>query len=384
MSLVALWLVTDAGAWAATTAHDLPVDVAIGLSYTAAAVLVLSGSGGRRIGWLLLGIGCCGAVAALSSAAIVAGTGPPSLVSIAESIESGTWVALRPAAHADPAALPRRPPPRSAVAAVDRHFRGGHGASRIRLGDVPRGCLGLALPRRRPHVGAVLPRRDGRARDPMAACGGAGRRQVAVLLVTATVLVVDTLLQPLLAWPVGALSQAVAVALVPLGIGVAVTRHRLYDLDLAVCRAIGGLVLAVCLAAIYVSLFLLASAVLPGGPTVGATTAAAVCRCRRRPARCPVEPGRRPDVLRRPRRSRAGPRGDRHRAARGSRPLGRTRAGLHGGGRVAASRLGSHPSRRWIGRRTSRRGTPGGPVTSLPMWHRGEVVGTLRVTARPG
>ena len=75
------------------------------------------------------------------------------------------------------------------------------------------------------------------------------RRQVAVLLVTADVLVVDTLLQPLLAWPVGALTQAVAVALVPVGIGVAVTRHRLYDLDLAVCRAIGGLSLAVCLAA---------------------------------------------------------------------------------------------------------------------------------------
>ena len=92
------------------------------------------------------------------------------------------------------------------------------------------------------------------------------RRQVAVLLVTAAVLVVDTLLQPLLSWPVGALTQAVAVALVPVGIGVAVTRHRLYDLDLAVCRAIGGLSLAVCLAGVYVSLFLLASAVLPGRP----------------------------------------------------------------------------------------------------------------------
>ena len=41
------------------------------------------------------------------------------------------------------------------------------------------------------------------------------RRQVAVLLVTAAVLVVDTLLQPLLSWPVDALTQALAVALVP-------------------------------------------------------------------------------------------------------------------------------------------------------------------------
>ena len=106
---------------------------------------------------------------------------------------------------------------------------------------------------------------------------GLVRRQVAVLLVTAGVLVVDTLLQPLLSWPVGALTQALAVALVPVSIGVAVTRHRLYDLDLAVCRAIGGLSLAVCLAAAYVCLFLIASAVLPGGPTVGAVTAAAAC-----------------------------------------------------------------------------------------------------------
>ena len=70
VSLLALWLVTDADAWASTAAHDLPVDVAIGLSYSAAAVLVLSGTGGRRIGWLLLGIGCCGAGAALGSAIV--------------------------------------------------------------------------------------------------------------------------------------------------------------------------------------------------------------------------------------------------------------------------------------------------------------------------
>ena len=57
VSFVALWLVTDAGVWGLTGAHELPVDVAIGLSYSAAAVLVLSGTGGRRMGWLLLVIG---------------------------------------------------------------------------------------------------------------------------------------------------------------------------------------------------------------------------------------------------------------------------------------------------------------------------------------
>ena len=136
------------------------------------------------------------------------------------------------------------------------------------------------FPRRRAPAGAVVHRRAGRARGPLAPRGRAGAPPGAVLLVTAGVLVVDTLLQPLLAWPVGALTQAVAVALVPVAIGVAVTRHRLYDLDLAVCRAIGGLSLAVCLAGIYVTLFLLAAALLPGGPTVGrGDRGRGVCGC---------------------------------------------------------------------------------------------------------
>ena len=62
------------------------------------------------------------------------------------------------------------------------------------------------------------------------------RRQLVVLLVACTTLVVVTAGQGLVSSPVDLLAQAAAVALVPLAIGVAVTRHRLYDLDLAVCR----------------------------------------------------------------------------------------------------------------------------------------------------
>jgi two-component system, NarL family, sensor kinase len=199
------------------------------------------------------------------------------------------------------------------------------------------------------------------------------------------VLVVDTLLQPLLSWPVGALTQAVAVALVPVGIGVAVTRHRLYDLDLAVCRAIGGLSLAVCLAGIYVSLFLLASAVLPGGSTVGAATAAAVSGLLLHPLGVRLNRG----VDRMFYGDRADP----------ARVLEATAAGLREGldltevpARVctvvvealrlgsAALVLGDDPDAAPI----AVVGTPTGPATDLPMRHRGEVVGTLRVTARPG
>ena len=139
MSAVALWLVTDADAWASTTAHDIPVDVAIGLSYAAAAVLVLSGTGGRRIGWLLLGIGCCGAGAALSSAVVVARTGPSRLVRVAESVESWIWVGgFVPLLTLVPLLYPDGRLPGPALAAVGRHLRGRHGAPRRRLGDVPR------------------------------------------------------------------------------------------------------------------------------------------------------------------------------------------------------------------------------------------------------
>ncbi len=386
MSLVALWLVTDAGAWASTAAHDLPVNVAIGLSYAAAAVLVLSGTGGRRIGWLLLGIGGCGAGAALSSAVIVAGTGPSPLVSIAESVESWIWVGgFVPLLTLVPLLYPdgHLPGPRwrpwvvTSVAGMVLLACG----SATYPGDVSEllflaGALTL-VPSCLAGMAALVIR--------WRRAGGLVRRQVAVLLVTATVLAVDTLLQPLLAWPVGALSQAVAVALVPMGIGVAVTRHRLYDLDLAVCRAIGGLVLAVCLAAIYVSLFLLASAVLPGGATVGATTAAAVCGLLLHPLGVRLNRGVDQMFY-----------GDR---ADPARVLEATATGLREGldlteapARVCtvvveSLRLGSAAILLGDGSNgapLAAAGTPAGPATSLQMWHRGEVVGTLRVTARPG
>ena len=69
---------------------------------------------------------------------------------------------------------------------------------------------------------------------------GLQRRQVVVLLAAVALLALDVALQGVLPSPVDVLSQAVAVALVPVAIGIAVTRHRLYDLDLAVCRALAG------------------------------------------------------------------------------------------------------------------------------------------------
>ncbi|MBA2952461.1 hypothetical protein GON03_20785 [Nocardioides sp. MAH-18] len=261
MSVAAAVLVAD---W--SDHPDLPVDVAIGLAYSAAAVLVLSGTGGRRIGWLLLGIGGCGATAALGSALG------------AESVNEWIWVGgfvplmtLVPLLYPDGSLPSPRWRPWVATSIV------GMALLAIGSGTYPSdgaqvaflAGAALLVPSVVAGVAALAVR--WRRAD------GLVRRQVQVLLVPALLLVLDTALQGWLPWPVNALTQAAATALVPIAIGVAVTRHRLYDLDLAVCRAIGGVSLAVCLAAIYVSLFLLLAAVLPGGPTLAAATAAAVC-----------------------------------------------------------------------------------------------------------
>lgn len=261
MSVAAAVLVAD---W--SDHRDLPVDVAIGLAYSAAAVLVLSGTGGRRIGWLLLGVGACGATAALGSALG------------AEPVNQWIWVGgFVPLLTLVPLLYPdgELPGPRWRSWVVTSVV--GMALLAIGSGTYPGGLAQVAF-----LVGAVL-------LAPSVVAGvaalavrwrradGLVRRQVQVLLVPALLLVVDTALQGWLPWPANALTQAAAAALVPIAIGVAVTRHRLYDLDLAVCRAIGGVSLAVCLAAIYVTLFLVVAAVLPGGPTLAAATAAAVC-----------------------------------------------------------------------------------------------------------
>jgi two-component system NarL family sensor kinase len=103
---------------------------------------------------------------------------------------------------------------------------------------------------------------------------GLRRRQVLVLLLAAGLLVVVTAAQGLLPSPADTLSQAVAVALLPVAIGVAVTRHRLYELDVAVCRALVGLSLAACLAGLYVTVFTVVRAATPGESLLAAAAAA--------------------------------------------------------------------------------------------------------------
>ena len=68
------------------------------------------------------------------------------------------------------------------------------------------------------------------------------------------------------------------MALVPVAIGVAVTRHRLYDLDLAICRALAGAQPGGLPGRVYLSRFAVLRAVLPGQDVLGGALAAGADR----------------------------------------------------------------------------------------------------------
>ena len=93
LAVSALVLVTTADGWGLPIAHEVPVDAAIGIAYAGAAVLVLAGSGGHRLGWLLLVIDL--AVPVLQVRDIPAGT-PVGY--------GATWTAARPSRIATVAA----------------------------------------------------------------------------------------------------------------------------------------------------------------------------------------------------------------------------------------------------------------------------------------
>jgi len=103
---------------------------------------------------------------------------------------------------------------------------------------------------------------------------GVARRQVGVLVVPAALLLVVTLAQGAIPSPWDVLAQAVATLLLPLAIGVAVTRHGLYDLDTAVRRALVAASLAVCLAGLYVSVLAVLRGLLGTDTTASAVLAA--------------------------------------------------------------------------------------------------------------
>jgi signal transduction histidine kinase len=210
---------------------------------------------------------------------------------------------------------------------------------------------------------------------------GLQRRQVVVLLAAVGLLALDVALQGVLPSPVDVLSQAVAVALVPVAIGIAVTRHRLYDLDLAVCRALAGASLAVCLAGVYLTAFGVLRAVLDDRTAVASGLAAALTGLLVLPLGTRLARG--VDRLF------YGDRADRYLV------LSAFSAGLRErldvaevpqavcDAVVSSLKLGSAELVLDTGR-TASAGTPAGPPTRVPLRHRGVELGSVTVTPRPG
>ncbi len=296
-ALTAAAVVTTSDAWGLAGAEQLPVDLAVGLAYpvTGAAVVVASrGSRGTSaLGWLLLVSGLAGALTTACIAAALVATAPSAVALAAVQVQGWLWVpgflpllTLLPLLYPD-GLLPGRVWRAAAAASLlgtllfavgvalyPTTFTGrttltkpgtAQGPAEILTGA---GAL-LLLPAVAAGLAALLLR--------LRRSTGLRRRQVVVLLLAAAVLVAVTAVQNFLPQPAGVLAQAVAVVLVPAAIGVAVTRHRLYDLDLALCRGLVALSLAACLAGAYVTLFSLVQALgedrtaLSGALAAGAT-----------------------------------------------------------------------------------------------------------------
>lgn len=289
--LLAVVLVSNGNAWSSTGVRDLPVDVVIGITFPLCALLVLAGAAPvRTVAVLLLGSGTAAAAAALGTAVAAVADGASAGVSFAVQLQGFIWVpAFLPIVTVVPLVFPdgRLPSPRwrpVLVAAV--------------VGIVAM-TVGTAL-HPTPFVGATTlekPVTSAAVAGPFFVVGavlsmvsmvlaltslvlrwrsasGLVRRQLTVLLGAVALLAVDVVVTSFLAWPLSTVVQAVAVALLPLAITLAITRHRLYDLDTTLRRTITGVTLAGCLAGLYLTLFALLGAVLPAGGATASVVAA--------------------------------------------------------------------------------------------------------------
>jgi signal transduction histidine kinase len=292
-ALAAVVLVTRAELWDLASLAELPVDAVIGVSYAATgAVLVGVGreGGGRRLGWLLLAVGVCSGVEALAAAIAATAESVTVLAQAASSVESWLWVpGFMPLLTFLPLLYPdgRLPGRRWLPVAV----AGATGIALMTLGaaffpDTFHGQVDIEKPFTSDATSRVFFLLGAALLVPASGASvaslfvrlrratGLARQQILVFLVAAAVVVVNTALQPVLPDPAGVLSQAFAVVLLPVAVAVAVTRHRLYELDLAVRRALVGISLAGCLAGVYLTGFALLRGLFGGQQVVASALAA--------------------------------------------------------------------------------------------------------------
>jgi len=295
-ALGAAAVLTAGDGWSLEPVRQLVVDLAVGLTYPVIGAVVLSARsldrGTRGLAWVLLGSGLAAALTALTAAAaLVAAEATPGVRVLAQ-LQSWLWVpgfltllTLVPLLYPDGLLRGRLWRATTAASVVGMTLLAAGVAlypealaGRVTVTKPVTWLAGaqvlavaaslLLVPACLLSVGSLFVR--------LRSSEGLRRRQVVVLLVAAAVLLVVTALQGVIPAPIDTVAQAVAVALLPVAIGVAVTRHRLYDLDVAVCRALVAASLAVCLSGLYLTVFAIARAVAPDRSALSTALAAGV------------------------------------------------------------------------------------------------------------
>ncbi len=286
-AVAAVAVLTSHDAWGLPANADQPVDlvVAVGFSVIGAVVLVGRRHAGR-LGWLLLLPGTASAVAGLCAAVASVATGTSPAVDVATGVADWLWVfgflplvTLLPLCYPD-GLLPGprwRPVAAASVLgmvllAVVSGLTPDEAGGAVPVPGLARALMVLVVVLLVPSVLASLASLVVRLRRS----SGLERRQIAVLLTAAALLGVDLVAQPLLPPAARTPVQAVAVALLPIAIGVAVTRRRLLDLDVVLCRALLLVSLAACIVGVYLTLDTVLGALLGPESVLVPTASAAV------------------------------------------------------------------------------------------------------------
>ena len=398
--------VLDVDGWTSAGGGSLPVDVVVGTTYPLVGALVLAGRRpSRRLGWLLLGVGAAAALTVVATTVALLADAPTRTALVAVHLQSWLWVpgflplvTLLPLLYPD--GRPLGPRWRWAVVAATAGMAL-TAAGAAAFPQVFEGTVAIEHPLTSSAVATALFPLGGALCAASVLAGiaslvvrlrrssGLQRRQVVVFLVAAAAVVVSLATWQLLPQPAGTVVQAAAVALLPVAVGVAVTRHRLYDLDLAVCRALVAVSLGGCLAGAYLTVFALLDAATPGGAGVPSAVAAAVTGLLVHPLAVRLSRG--VDRLF------YGERADPYAFLSTFSASLRSRLDVPEvpaavcGAAVSSLRLSSASLRLPAGGRAlARAGQPAGPPTDVELHHDielrhgGEVVGVLTVTPRAG
>ena len=409
-TLGAAAVLTAADGWTLEPVRQLVVDLVVGLTYPIIGAVVLSarplGRGTRGLAWVMLGSGLAAALTALTAAAALVASEPTPGVRVLAQLQSWLWVpgflpllTLVPLLYPDGLLRGRLSRATTAASVVGMTLLAAGVAlypealaGRVTVAKPVTWLAGaqvlaiagsvLLVPACLLSVGSLFAR--------LRSSQGLRRRQVVVLLVAAAVLLVVTALQGVIPAPIDTVAQAIAVAFLPIAIGVAVTRHRLYELDIAVCRALVAASLAVCLSGLYLTAFAIARAVAPDGSALSTALAAGVTGVLVRPLAHRLSAG----VDRLFYGDRADPYAVSARLAARLAERGLDVAEVPQAvceTVVAALRLGSAEIRldvdgteQEVASAQSPATGRGGPSERFPLRHRGEVVGRLAVTPRPG